>query len=233
MKYSGTEFETFENLITNLAYIVRNKLITMKKRFFGLLGAFGLLMMSNASIAQVEQGNIIIDPYYGYPNLGKALAEGLIDPDATDVRATGIGPLGLRAEYMLADNFGIGIDFIYNSAGAEGTYTSTDSTGATQTYTDDVLMQRIRVLLRLNYHFVQTDALDAYVGGGAGYNQRIWSYKSTDPNYEEPDNATGALLPVAFRAALGARYYFHPNIGINAEIGLGGPILSGGISLKF
>jgi len=204
----------------------------MKKRFFGLIAVFTLLMTSNVSMAQVEQGNIIIDPYYGYPNLGKSLAEALLDPDATDVRATGIGPLGLRAEYMLADNFGIGIDFIYNSAGAEGSYTDTTG-GTTQTYTDNVLMQRIRVLLRLNYHFVQTDALDAYVGGGAGYNQRIWSYKSTNPDYEEPDNTTGALLPVAFRAALGARYYFHPNIGINAEIGLGGPILSGGVSLKF
>lgn len=203
----------------------------MKKRFFGLLGAFGIMMMSSTAIAQVEQGNIIIDPYYGYPNLGKSLIEATLSSD--NAKPKGIGPLGLRAEYMLADNFGVGIDFIYNSSGAEGTYDTTDSTGAPVTYTETALMQRIRVLLRLNYHFVQTDALDAYVGGGAGYNHRIWSFETDDPNWVDDGSASGALLPVAFRLALGARYYFHPNIGINAEIGIGGPIISGGISLKF
>lgn len=203
----------------------------MKKKLLGLVGAFGLLLMSSTSVAQVEQGSIIIDPYYGYPNFGKGIAEGLVT--GSEIQATGIGPLGLRAEYMLADNFGMGIDFIYNSAGAAGTYSVLDSTGASNTYTDEVLMQRIRVLLRLNYHFVQTDALDAYVGGGAGYNQRIWSYKSDDPNYIQPENTTGSLLPVALRLAVGMRYYFHPNIGINAELGLGGPVLSAGLSFKF
>ena len=192
----------------------------------------GLLLAANPASAQVEEGNIIIDPYYGYPNIGKSLMSASINEDAVNTKATGIGPLGLRVEYMLADNLGLGLDFIYNSAGITGDYNSTDSLGNSVTYTDKASMQRIRVLLRFNYHFVQTDALDAYIGGGAGYNTRIWKYESTDPDFDEP-SATGSLLPVAFRAALGARYYFTDNIGLNAEIGLGGPVLSGGISLKF
>jgi opacity protein-like surface antigen len=204
----------------------------MKKKLLLVFTFVGLMFGANTANAQVEEGSIIIDPYYGYPNFGKNLVSGLLDPDATDVTSKGIGPAGLRFEYMLADNLGLGLDFIYNSSGIEGTYLGTDSLGMTQTYTDKFLMQRIRVMLRFNFHFVQTDALDAYVGAGAGYNTRIWSYESTDPQFVVDESISGALLPVAFRAAIGARYYFHPNIGLNAELGIGGPVISGGISVK-
>ena len=142
----------------------------MKRVLTLVAAAFCLAIgFSNSASAQVEEGNIIIDPYYGYPNIGQSFFDLFVDENNVDgAEIRGIGPCGVRAEFMLADNFGIGIDFIYNSAGAEGSYTDTTG-GTTQTYTDNVLMQRIRVLLRLNYHFVQTDALDAYVGGGAGY----------------------------------------------------------------
>lgn len=204
----------------------------MKKKILMIVASVGLLLAANPAAAQVEEGNVIIDPYYGYPNFGKTLVSSAISEDAENTKATGIGPLGLRVEYMLADNLGLGIDFIYNSSGIEGDVTRTDSLGNSAVYTDKASMQRIRVMLRFNYHFVQTDALDAYIGGGAGYNTRIWKYTSTDPSYEEP-SVSGSLLPVAFRAALGARYFFTDNIGLNAEIGLGGPVLSGGISIKF
>ena len=187
----------------------------------------------NSASAQVEQGSIIIDPYYGFPNFGKKLADSFISDSITgSIDVTGIGPCGLRGEYLVSDNFGVGFDFIYNSVGAKSDYSEYDGAGVLRNYTDKVNMQRFRVQLRMNYHFVQTDAVDAYAGFGAGTNIRKFSYSSDNPNYV-PESISGALLPVSLRLAIGVRYYFIPNVGINAEIGLGGPAISGGISIKF
>jgi len=188
---------------------------------------------NNTATAQVEQGSIIIDPYYGFPNFGKKFADLLVGDSSTNVNITGIGPAGLRAEYLVADNFGVGFDFIYNSVGVEYDYTDYDTNGFQQTYTSKANQQRFRIQLRINYHFVQTDALDAYVGFGAGTNIRRYTFESNEPNYIEPNAISGALIPVSIRVALGARYYFIPNLGLNVELGLGGPVISGGISLKF
>lgn len=206
------------------------------KKIFSILVAiltinFGFV---NSISAQVESGSIIIDPYYGFPNFGKKLADSFVSDSINgDIQVTGIGPCGLRGEYLISDNFGIGFDFIYNSVGAKADYTQTTSGNVVNSYTDKVNMQRFRVQLRMNYHFVQTDAVDAYVGFGAGTNIRRFSYTSDNPNYVTPDALTGALIPVSIRLALGMRYYFTQNIGLNAELGLGGPVISGGLSFKF
>ncbi len=188
---------------------------------------------TNTVKAQVEQGNIIIDPYYGYPNYGKKLADGINDETTSEVEVGGIGPAGLRAEYMIADNFGLGVDFIFNSTNLSFTADSLNTDGSVHsTYDVKTAMRRVRVHLRANYHFVQEDAFDAYVGFGAGTNNRFWTITTDFPNYED-DNTSGTLLPVSARIALGARYYFTDNIGLNTEIGLGGPLVSAGLSLKF
>lgn len=206
------------------------------KRLLGFIGAalIATVGFNNAAHAQVEEGNIIIDPYYGYPNFGKAFFSPFIDQNDIDgVNLTAIGPAGLRAEYMLADNFGLGIDFIYNSLSGSGTVDSTDFSGnVVRTYDAKIFSRRYRIHLRANYHFVQTGSLDAYVGFGAGTNIRTIGVTSDYPNFND-DSITGALLPVSARVALGARYYFTDNIGFNTELGLGGPLLSLGLSLKF
>lgn len=205
----------------------------MKKLSIGILTAVTLVFgVNQQASAQVEQGNIIIDPYYGYPNFGKKLADAVAPDSSENIDITGIGPAGLRAEYMISDNFGVGFDFIYNSVGVKYDYTTTDGAG-THSYTDQINQQRFRIQLRMNYHFVQTDVMDAYVGFGAGTNIRRYTTSSTDPNYIAPDAISGALIPVSVRIALGTRFYFTENIGINAELGLGGPVISAGLSLKF
>ena len=188
------------------------------------------------SVGVVRKGNFIIDPYYGAPNFGKSLVKN-ITFDNQKINTTGeggLGPMGLRAEYMLADKFGLGIDLIYNSFMLGLTYDSlnTDNT-LYRRYQGELAMKRIRVQLRFNYHFVSTNKMDAYVGIGAGSNTRIWSVTNTDPNYQfEKGQISGTLLPFSMRAAVGLRYYFIPNLGLNAEIGIGGPLVSAGVSVK-
>lgn len=193
------------------------------------------LISFNASSQAVAKGTIIIDPYYGAPNFGKKFISGLQDENTTlkTGGVKGLGPMGLRAEYMLADKFGLGVDFIYNSTSIDLARDSFDNSGNFyKTYTGTGSMNRIRVQLRFNYHFVSTDNLDAYFGVGAGSNTRIWKTKSNDPTYDFNEKTKGTLLPVSMRIAVGMRYYFIPNLGLNAEIGLGGPLISAGLSFK-
>jgi hypothetical protein len=189
----------------------------------------------NSNSQTVLKGNFMIDLYYGAPNIGKNLAQNFVGPgmiyDANSVR--GIGPAGARIEYMLSDNFGIGVDLIYNSTLFDILYDSLNQDNTVYTtYTGTVAMERLRVHLRFNYHFELTDKLDVYTGLGAGTNTRMWSVKSDQPGFTFKRTTPVTLLPVSMRAAFGMRYYFAPNIGVNAEIGLGGPFVSAGLSIK-
>jgi hypothetical protein len=213
------------------------------KRITTLLMAAATVVAGNLVFSQANsQGNFIIDPYYGAPNLGKSFWSSIEDANGTSsFKATGVGPMGLRGEYMVSDRIGVGFDFIYNSNNIS--YTDTDTlydSGTDTYYTQDVeykrTMNRVRVQARFNYHFdVSNPDLDAYFGVGAGTNNRFRKFYRE--GVEETDDFEGSgnltLIPVSFRLCTGLRYYFTENIGLNAEIGLGGPLVSAGVSIRF
>ena len=96
-------------------------------------------------------------------------------------------------------------------------------------------MQRVRAQLRFNYHFnITNPALDSYIGVGAGTNNRFRATLENGVDITDNDGLSNfTLLPFSLRIAAGLRYYFTDNIGLNTEIGLGGPIVSAGLSIKF
>jgi len=201
----------------------------MKNKITILISLIAIGAGINGNAQAVSEGNIIIDPYYGGPNFGKTIvASSNINID----KSTSVGPMGLRVEYMVADNFGIGIDFIYNSTNITGTIDSLLSDNTHQTYSYKLFSQRYRPQIRMNYHFVANEALDVYTGIGVGANIRNIGIKTDYPNYDNI-SAIASLSPVSLRLALGMRYYFTENIGLNLELGLGGPFMSGGLSIKF
>jgi opacity protein-like surface antigen len=205
----------------------------MKKKLVIAITAVGFLFGSNSATAQVEQGSFLIDAYVGAPT-----GNVWFRTESTQLDFTTVGSpvsFGGRLEYMVADNFGIGVDVNYATTGYNytieggGAYDTTSMTynDAIQGYT----AKKLRAMLRLNYHFVQTEALDVYVGFGAGYKsaKREFTIDSEVENGLE----IGTLIPVAVRLSLGGRYYFHPNIGVNFELGLGGGgILQAGLAIK-
>ncbi|WP_066759304.1 outer membrane beta-barrel protein [Crocinitomix algicola] len=211
--------------------------MNLKKRLIKISFALTLLLGFGASAnAQVEEGSIIIDPYYGGPNFGKYFAQAIVTSageDAEGIKIGGVGPAGLRAEYMVGDKLGVGVDFIYNTWSATFDVDSTNPEGITNQYETTLKMTRIRVLARLNYHFATTDQLDAYVGFAAGYNGRNYSLKTELEGYDDDFINELTTLPASARIAIGMRYYFTDNIGLNGELGLGGPLFSAGLSLKF
>lgn len=197
------------------------------------LVSIGMMFAVNEAKGQVVQaGNVIIDPYYGGPNFGKTIAKSFEDDASSDVKVSGIGPMGIRAEYMVSDKIGLGVDFIYNSFNVQFEADSLNADGTLfRTFDVKPIMQRYRIQARFNYHFATTEKVDPYIGVGAGTNLRVWKVKTDYPNYEY--NESGTLLPISMRVCIGTRYFFTNNIGIHGEIGIGGPVVSAGVSLKF
>lgn len=211
-----------------------------KKALFIMIGMATFIFTSGNLSAQVGQGSVIIDAYYGFPNFGKSFLQSVeeANPEATNTQIGGIGPAGLRAEYMVSDRIGLGFDIIYNSNSinflAEDTV-GMDGSGnpVIETNEYEYKMQRVRAQVRINYHFeISNPDFDSYIGLGAGTNNR---FRTTLENGQEVSGELSdfTLLPFSMRICAGARYYFTDNLGLNLELGLGGPVISGGLSLKF
>jgi outer membrane protein W len=211
----------------------------MKSKIYVFALALGLASaFSTSSFGQgTEKGTVIIDPYFGFPNFGKALLQASVTEGATDVKVGGVGPLGLRVEYLVGDRFGLTLDGIYNTSSLTfsdlgSVYNSTTGMYEYVNYDYKLKMSRLRVQVGMNYHLgFGNENLDPYIGIAAGSNNRTFSTTSNDPNYVN-ESLSGTLLPVSMRLRAGMRFYFTENIGINFEIGLGGPVLSGGLSVR-
>jgi outer membrane protein W len=210
----------------------------MKKILFTCVGAM-ILSLSNVSAQAVEEGNVIIDAYYGFPNLYTAVFKTAYANTGSEVnlKVGGIGPIGLRAEYMVADKIGVGLDIGFNNSfvrySEESTvYNSTTGAYDAVDYDYDFSTKKLGFMATFNYHFIKSsDVLDAYFVVGAGYGSRSFAFESTNPDYVE--GSVSSLIPVAGRIGVGMRYFFTDNIGANLALGFGqGGILNAGLSVK-
>ncbi|MCF8414812.1 MAG: porin family protein [Crocinitomicaceae bacterium] len=214
------------------------------KKIFTIIGISFLSVSSLQAQTPVEQGNFIIDVYAGIPNWANSILYNNVEPDATqtDVRNYklngGLLSYGGRFEYMIADNFGVGVDVNYEVSGFNYDYTTQEYNDVTmqfenRDYNIDYKSKKLRAMARLNYHFVQNDRLDAYAGFAGGYKNVNRSIATDDTNYDD-GSINGALIPVSFRIAVGTRIYFTNNIGGMIELGAGGgALLQFGLSAKF
>jgi hypothetical protein len=199
--------------------------VTLKMMALAAVLTFGLAPKAQAQA--VEEGNVTIDPYYGFFSVAKALFKA--SDNQTVLESTFIGPVGLKGEYMFSDKMSIGAEFNYTTMGWE--YDEIDSTSGTK-YTYNLKRNIIRIMPRLNIHFGGSENFDGYVGISAGYRNATYSLTSDNPNQADED--VEGLVPIAMRFSLGGRYYFTENVGLMAEIGLGGgTIFHTGFSFKF
>jgi len=196
--------------------------------------AFAATATNTASAQAVEEGNILIDAYYGFPNLYSTTFKAAYANGAgtTNVSISGLGPVGLRAEYLLTDKVGLGLDIGFNNTKLKYSDVGTDENGNPTVYNYDFSTQKIGVMVTFNYHFIDNDNLDFYGVFGAGYGNRSFEYKSNDPYFTDGD--VKGIFPVASRLGLGLRYFFTDNIGANIGLGVGqGGLLNAGLSFKF
>ena len=212
----------------------------MKKLLFIFIGAMAL-STSSASAQALGEGGVSIDAYYGFPNLYNTSFQALYsDGDELNLNVGGIGPVGIRAEYMLADKFGIGVDVSFSSAKVgfdfeTSVYNETTNEFDQVTYSEEVRTSKISAMATFNYHFIDNDKVDFYAMFGAGYKNRNFAFSSNDPAFDEASaNVSVTLIPVALRLALGVRYFLTDNIGLSMQLGFGhSGVLNGGLAFKF
>lgn len=192
------------------------------------------ISVANSTQAQVSKGNVMIDPYIGFPTGN--LFFGSV---SNNLEYRTVGPpvsFGGRIEYMLLDNIGIGLDVNYVISGYQyldkNYYDQETNTQIEAVYKYQVT--KLRSMVRFNYHFFQSTEFDIYTGFGFGYRQstRTASYNNIPTTTYYGD---GIYLnsPIAIRFCIGAKYYFSNNIGAFLELGSsGGSAVQLGLSIK-
>lgn len=198
---------------------------------------FGLLMSFNAFSQTLFVGNHIFESYIGFPNVTKYIPILALSQEPKNVTSyAGLPPSGFRYSYMLTDDISCGVDVIFDRSTKD--FVSTDTVfqnGGWQylSYEGKRTQTRLRLQARMNFHIplLQPNA-DSYFGLAFGTNNRwLKDYKNGILD-RELKGADAVLIPFSMRVCFGYRYYFHYNLGIVGEVGVGGPLLSFGLSYK-
>lgn len=95
-------------------------------------------------------------------------------------------------------------------------------------------LPRLRILAKANAHLIpNSEKSDLYLSLGLGLNKLTPRLTKNDQELDFSNAIPKLSLPVAFRLSIGYSYYFIPNVGIMGEIGIGGPLLSIGLTGRF
>ncbi len=204
----------------------------MIKNFFKVSIAMVMIAtgLNQQTYAQaVEEGNLVFDGYYGFPNLYTSVFKAAYANTGSelDLNVGGAGPFGLRFEYLITDKIGLGLDIGISSSFVS--WKEEDVFNDLVSY--DYSTRKIGALVCFNYHFLDNDKFDLFSTVGVGYSSRSFNFSSTDPYYEPI--TVSSIIPVGFKGGLGMRYFFTDNIGANLQLGFGhGGILNGGLTFK-
>lgn len=210
----------------------------MKQLHFKAILLFLMSLNLSTSYTQnVRKGAVIINPYLGGPNFGFIIGKAVEDEINSHTTSghfstdSGIGPNGIRGEFLISERLSIGFDYIYNEINGSGYVDTTINSTVEIKYNINVQSIRHRFLLKANYHFITTGDFNFYGGLGLGLNYRKINIETNIPKFET-NNVRGAIWPISGRMALGLTYYSIQPLGINFELGLGGPLVSAGVVLK-
>ena len=197
----------------------------MKKILFATV-TIGLMLSNCMAVnAQHEKGKIQIDLYHGLPQhtgiLFRAISSVTVD-ETVEIKT--LGNLGLRFQYYLAPKFALGIDANYTNRSATINYTLTG-------FEEKIQQTVIRAMLRTSWEFVKSGGFEMNWNNSIGLRNASWNWSATDPDLTINTDWNGGV-PIAFRSALGFRYMFTENVGLNLEVGvLGGSFLNGGLTI--
>jgi opacity protein-like surface antigen len=182
----------------------------------------------NRNINPLNKGNILIDAFYGGPYLLGIATK--LAYDSLHLKGYHVfnfhnyNQFGFKFQYLLNEQVDVGIE--YTHALATFDYEGKHAT----IYTAGIRKQRI--LGKINVHFATSTKVDPYVTFGAGFNRSKLFF--TEPGIASVDlkNNSIFLAPFSFRAGIGLRYFFTAKFGLNAEIGVGGPLMQAGFTVK-
>ncbi|MBI9069536.1 MAG: hypothetical protein JEZ09_19725 [Salinivirgaceae bacterium] len=198
----------------------------MTKYFIIALAIASFSLIGIESQAQIEKGDVLFEGYYGY-SLAKGFWSSMEREDALDINYSGFGPVGARFEYRAAEKLSLGLDVNYRVFEFSQDYEDMDNVVYSSKYTSE----QLRVMARMNFHFINEEHLDYYMGWGVGYKYSVKDFSSNDDSNIEVEWPN--IFPVAFRVSTGVRYFFTENLGLHGEVGIGGgSFFNGGITYK-
>ena len=165
-----------------------------------------------------------------------AISSSQTDVVVTDVK---IKPLYLRFDYKWDPKNSIGFMAIYNGYKASGIRTDSLWNGNAYDISNTDLfysMHRLRFQVVYTRHFfVDRPRVNTYFYTSLGINLKFNKFKEETqeglPNYSSFDVSRG--FPISSRLCYGLRYNFSESMSLHTELGLGGPLLSIGLTAKF
>lgn len=201
------------------------------------------MIIANGSRAQILfAGNHVVEGYFGMPNMARF--SGGISLFTSEIntgevtRFRGIAPSGVRYSYMITEDLSFGFDLMYNSSNVTTSTTDTIYNGITGQWTyqqssNQIVTNRLRFHARMNFHIpTGRPESDSYFGVGIGSNNRWINRYENNVLVETLEGSKSSVLPFSMRICYGYRYFIGYNWGISGEVGLGGPLLSIGVSYK-
>lgn len=142
-----------------------------------------------------------------------------------------VGTFGLRYDHLLNPSFSLGIDFYYLQRKSTGTMTEYN-TGIQNSA--EYIVNRFKTQVRIAYHFpISNPNLDVYIGGGVGVNNQTRKLYINGVATSRDEYPSYFNFPVSLRTYAGLRYSFSKHFGMNAELGIGGPLLNAGFHFRF
>jgi outer membrane protein W len=193
------------------------------KRFF-LFNVFFFLFFFNAQSQTFPKGKTSFSVGYGavsYENIALRIIANQLNykPNHT-------GPMYFKGEYAVADNFTVGMNVNYSRISATFNVDSLK-------YSGNLKLASTSFILRANYTLsVASDNGGIYFGAGLGYRAARLSYTDDNPN-TPLDGGINIPLPITFEGTLGYKYFFTPNVGVYAEIGITRSLFQAGITTRF
>lgn len=186
---------------------------------------------------------------YGYVTLGGApmnfsktvqSATNSLDFNYSEMNAIySLKPILIRTLIQRKKMNYIGVDILFNSLASSGFIVDSIWNNSTNSYDIEkkdtyYRMHRLRIQVRFERHFkLGNPKLDPYMGCGIGASHKFRKYTENGVRSNFQNAGIFSLnFPLSLRFSGGMGYYISENIGINAEIGIGGPLLSFGITGK-
>jgi len=214
----------------------------MKNLF--LLLALSFTMKSVAQIGQADKP-FRVQTYVGGPSMLK-LAFKFSNQFQDKVNYQGKPGMGIEVGYKLFDWLSLGVDMNYRYGQID--FTVEDSTFFQEI--DDkwnidlsgfdpfghyvMKVPRFRTTILANFHVLPAESRsDLYFTLGIGFN-KVRARLYLDDNLIDFSKRLGTIsMPLAYRMSAGYSYHFTENIGVFTEVGLGGPLLSAGLTARF
>jgi len=213
---------------------------------FAIISAFSLSAMAQKGVNEAasapsltRKGANNISIGIGTGNLVQEILRDAVSlGNNNSVKFTATGPLFFKYENMVDKRIGFGINLAYMKNNINYNETNTNNMGQDYQYNADLSCTTFSVIVRFNYHFMDHDKIDPYIGLGVGYRSVKWNYSDNDPldinNQNEANVALSTLPSSPFGGDLtfGVRFLPHPNIGIYMEAGIAKGVIQGGLTFQ-